>query len=73
MALNGILILNLFPATRPSEVASLLGSTRSEYQKALMKLFLLEFDNPLEPSVLRLQRAEASRQASVQRLGFSYV
>ena len=74
MALNGLLIQNLFPATHPLHIATLLGSTRSEYQKALVKLFQLEFDtSPLEPSVLRLQRAEASRHASVQRLGFSYL
>lgn len=74
MALNGLLIENLFPATRPSDIASLKGSTRSEYQQALVKLFQLEFNrDPLDPSVLRLHRAEASRHASVQRLGFSYL
>lgn len=73
MALRGTLIQNLFPATSLPDFATLVGTTRSEYQKAMLDLFLLEFGKDPGPPILRLQRAEASRQASVQRLGFSYV
>ena len=74
IALSGFLFGACYPATPPLDLATLSGSTRSEYQKALVVLFRLEFQSPSpDPSVLRSQRNEASRHASVQRLGFAYV
>lgn len=74
MALNGLFMTFTFQGTLPRDTASLMGTTRSNYQKALTNLFRLEFEaDSSNPTVLRFHRAEASRQASVQRLGFSYL